>query len=114
MKYSIDATNKKIGRLGAEVASILIGKNSTSFQRNKIPDVEVVVSNASKMSISETKKEDKAYAWYSGYPGGLRFEKMKDALNKKGYSETLRRTVYGMLPKNKLRSKMIQRLKISE
>ncbi len=114
MKYSIDATNKKLGRLGSEVASLLMGKNTTSFQKNKIPNVEVSVENASKMNISDKKQNEKSYTHYSGYPGGLRVEKMKDALVKKGYGDILRRTIYGMLPKNKLRSKMIQRVKINE
>jgi large subunit ribosomal protein L13 len=114
MKYSIDATNKKLGRLGSEVAILLMGKNTTEFQKNKIPNVEVTVENASKMNISEKKQDEKNYTHYSGYPGGLRVEKIKDVLVKKGYGDILKRTVYGMLPKNKLRSKMIQRLKISE
>ncbi|HEY4518966.1 MAG TPA: uL13 family ribosomal protein, partial [Candidatus Paceibacterota bacterium] len=47
-----------------------------------------------------------------GYPGGLRTTKLKN-LWEKNPAEALRLAVYGMLPKNKLRPKMIKRLKIS-
>ena len=114
MKYTIDATNKKLGRVSSEIAILLMGKNSVDFARNVIPNIEVTITNASKINIDTNKKETAAYKWYSGYPGGLRDEKLKDALAKKGYGEVLRRTVYGMLPSNKLRSRMIKNLTISE
>ncbi len=113
MKYSIDAKDKKIGRLASEIAILLMGKNSTAFQRNIAPKIEVLVTNANQMSITEAKKKSKEYKHYSGYPGGLREEKMEHALTKKGAGEVLRKTVYGMLPKNKLRSIMIKNLKIT-
>ncbi len=114
MKYTIDAKGRSLGRIAAEAAAILMGKNNPSFQRNKLFSVEVSVVNASQIAISEKKKEEKEYRFYSGYPGGLRFEKLKDALVKKGNAEVVRRTVSGMLPKNKLRAKMIKNLKITE
>lgn len=114
MKHTIDATNKKLGRVSTEIAVLLMGKNTPEFARNVVPNVEVVVTNASKINIDTNKKETAAYKWYSGYPGGLRDEKLKDALAKKGYGEVLRRTVHGMLPSNKLRAKMIKNLTISE
>lgn len=113
MKHTIDATGKKLGRLSSEIAILLMGKNTPAFAKNIVPVVEVVVTNASKMDIADSKKENMSYKWYSGFPGGLRFEKLKEALSKKGPEEVLRRTVYGMLPTNKLRSKMIKNLKIS-
>lgn len=114
MKYTIDAKGKKLGRVASEVASILMGKNTVDFKRNSFPQIEVEVTNTRDLDISTKKQEEKEYAWYSGYPGGLRFEKMKDAMTKKGISEVFRRTVFGMLPKNKLRSQMIKNLKITE
>ena len=113
MKHTIDATGKKLGRLSTEIAVLLMGKNTPAFAKNIVPVVEVVVTNASKMDIADVKKEKMNYKWYSGFPGGLRFEKLKEALDKKGPEEVLRRTVYGMLPTNKLRRKMIQNLKVS-
>jgi large subunit ribosomal protein L13 len=114
MKYTIDAKDKKLGRVATEAAALLIGKNLTTFKRNAVPDVQVEVINAASLDIAEKKREQKAYPWFSGYPGGLRFEKFKDALEKKGIGDILRRTVDGMLPKNKLRSRMIKNLTITE
>ncbi len=112
--HTIDATNKRLGRIASEAASKLIGKDSSDFARNKAPNVEVHIINASKIKIGEKKRNQKEYAQYSGYPGGLRYEKMEDVIEKKGFREILKRAVDGMLPKNKLRAKMIKRLKISE
>ena len=114
MKYTLDATGKKLGRIASEAASILMGKNTPEFQKNVAPQVEVVITNASQIEISDAKKQTKKYKWYSGFPGGLRFERLDRALEKKGISEVVRKTVYGMLPTNKLRSRMIKNLTITE
>jgi len=114
MKYTIDAKDRKLGRVATEAAAMLIGKNLTSFARNIVPEVEVHVINASKMDIADKKKEQAAFTFYSGYPGGLRFEKLTDALTKKGIAYVVRKTVDGMLPKNKLRAKMIKNLIVTE
>lgn len=114
MKYTIDAKNKRLGRVATEAAHILMGKNTTSFVRNEAPEIELTINNISLIDIPEKKAEEKEYRWYSGYPGGLRFEKLKDALVKKGKAEILRRTISGMLPKNELRSVMIKNLILNE
>jgi large subunit ribosomal protein L13 len=114
MKHTIDAKGKPLGRVASEAARLLIGKDSVSFQRNIAPKVEVNVINAAQISISEKKRENKEHKIYSGYPGGLRSEKLKDSLLKKGYGEVIRKTVSGMLPKNKLRAIMIKNLKVND
>ena len=113
-KYTLDAENKKIGRVATEAAVYLMGKNEPDFARNKIPDVKVEIKNASKASISETKKAQKTYSRFSGYPGGLKQPTMEMVIAKKGYSELFKEAVSGMLPKNKLRAKMMNNLKITE
>ncbi|OHA92115.1 MAG: 50S ribosomal protein L13 [Candidatus Zambryskibacteria bacterium RIFCSPLOWO2_02_FULL_51_21] len=114
MKYSIDAKGKVPGRIATEVAVLLMGKNRTDFARNKIPDIEVEVSNAGAMSLDAKKMRDKRYSRHSLYPGGLTLESMSHVVEKKGAREVLRRAVYGMLPKNKLRPRMMKNLKINE
>lgn len=114
MKYVIDAKNKKLGRIASEAASILMGKNDAAYQRNKVIAVEVEIINTSKADISKDKKEGKKYVTYSGYPGGQKNESLSDLSARKGYTELFKRAVYGMLPSNKLRSKMMLNLKISE
>jgi len=114
MKYTIDAKDKKIGRIASEAASYLMGKNRTDYVRNAIPDVSVTITNAAKVVITQKKASKTEYAKYSGYPGGLRYEKLSEVAAKKGYREVIRRAVFGMLPTNKLRPRMIKKLTISE
>ena len=114
MKHTIDATNKKIGRIASQVAILLMGKDKSSFARNEVPKVEVTVINAKKLSIDERKLKEKKYSRYSGYPSGLKFETLDKVIKEKGEKEVLKRAIFGMLPKNKLRSKMIKNLKVEE
>ena len=113
MKYTLDATNKKPGRLASEIASVLMGKNRTDYTRNRIPEVEIEVTNAKAMSIESKKAEDKRYYRHSGYPGTLRSRTMAQVVAKSGAREVLRIAVSGMLPKNKLRPRMLKNLKIT-
>ena len=114
MKYTLDAENKKIGRVATEAAVFLMGKNLTTFKRNSIPEVKVEIRNSSKLLIDQNKREQKTYNRYSGYPGGLRQPTMEQVIAKKGYREILKEAISGMLPKNKLRSKMMNNLTITE
>lgn len=114
MKYTLDAENKRIGRVATEAAVFLMGKNLPTFQRNNIPEAQVEIKNASKLKVDETKFSTKTYSRYSGYPGGLRQPTMEQVVAKKGFSEIVREAVSGMLPKNKLRAKMLKNLTITE
>ncbi|MFZ2522545.1 MAG: uL13 family ribosomal protein [Minisyncoccia bacterium] len=113
-KYIIDAENKSMGRVATEAAVFLMGKGLKDFKKNTVSDVEVLVKNASKAKIDEKKRLSKTYSVYSGYPGGLRQPSMDDVISKKGYAEVFRQAVSGMLPKNKLRVKMLKRLIVKE
>lgn len=112
--YTIDAQGKKLGRVAAEAASVLMGKNDPSFVRNKLQDVKVTILNASLADISDTKKDTKEYERYSGYPGGLVYEKMKRTIEKKGFAEVFRYAVMGMLPANRLADQMMKNLTVKE
>lgn len=114
MKYTIDAQGKKIGRVASEAAIALMGKNTPSFERHLLANVEVHIINVSKASVSEKKATTTVYDQYSGYPGGLRRETMRQVIEKKGYAEIFRRAVYGMLPSNKLRARLMKQLVITE
>ena len=114
MKYVLDAENKRIGRVATQAAVYLMGKNNPDFQRNTIPNVTVEIKNTSKAIIDDKKREQKTYSRYSGYPGGLRQPTMEQVIAKKGYKELFKEAVSGMLPKNKLRSKMMNNLIITE
>jgi len=111
---TIDATNKKLGRVASEAASHLMGKNDPSFVRNAISGDKVEIINASKLDISEKKKDEKKYAQYSGYPGGLRFETLRKVIEKKGYEEVFIRAIKRMLPDNRLRKETLKNVTITE
>ncbi len=114
MKYTIDAKDKKLGRLATEVAVILMGKNNSDFAKNKIPNITVEVINLSKLNIDEKKKESTLYKRYSGYPGGLKIETLGKLESRLGIGNAFKKTVSGMLPKNKLRDRMLKNLVVSE
>ena len=110
VKYTIDAQNRKIGRVATEAAVFLMGKNLPTFKRNSIPEVTVEITNTSKASFDEKKMATKTYSRYSGYPGGLKQPTAAQVVAKKGHGELFREAVSGMLPKNKLRAKMLKNL----
>ena len=111
---TIDATNKKIGRIAQEAATILMGKDSPLYEPNKVTTQGVHIINASKSDISEKKKGEKEYKRFTGYPSGLRIRTLEELIAKKGIEEVYRKAILGMLPKNRLRAQMIKKLKISE
>jgi large subunit ribosomal protein L13 len=111
-KYVIDAKGKVPGRVATEAAVYLMGKDRTDFAKNRIPDVEVEVLSVAGMNFNNKKLRDKKYVRHSGYPGSLKTESMSQVIEKKGPQEVLRRAIYGMLPKNKLRPQMMKNLKI--
>ena len=110
--YTIDAAKRSPGRVATEIAVLLMGKNRTDFAKNKIPDVNIEVVSAGAMKLDANKMRDKRYARHSLYPGGLTLESMSHVVKTKGAGEVLRRAVYGMLPKNKLRARMMKNLTI--
>lgn len=114
MNHTIDAQNKKLGRVASEAATLLMGKNLTSFAKNKVVPVKVSIINASKADLGTKKLADKEYVTYSGYPGGIKHETLAHLKGRRGMSEVFRRAIDGMLPKNKLKAKMLKNLNISE
>ncbi len=108
--YTIDATDRPIGRVATEAATILLGKNTPEFAKNVVPAVQVTVENVEKLKISEKKRSQKEYQRYSGYPGGLKIQSLQDLIDKKGYEEAMRKAIYGMLPGNKLRAERMKRV----
>jgi len=112
--YIIDAKDKKLGRLASELSILLMGKNLIDYKKNIVSDVNVSVINASKIKIDNKKMKTKTTSSYSGYPGGLKKEKIEKTIQEKGFSGVIKNAVKGMLPDNRLRNDMMKRLKISE
>jgi large subunit ribosomal protein L13 len=113
--YTIDAKGKKLGRVAAQAASLLRGKNSADFMKHKSPEVTVVIQNASQLSITEAKKMETVYKRFSGHQGSkVKIESLKHLAVRKGYREGLKLAVRGMLPNNKLRPGLLKHLTITD
>lgn len=110
-KHEIDATDKVLGRVATEIANILRGKNKPSYRPNILCGDRVVVINAKKIILTGKKIEQKIYQHHTGYLGHLKVTTAKE-LMAKNPAEVLRRAVFGMLPKNKLRDIWMKNLTI--
>jgi large subunit ribosomal protein L13 len=109
--YVMDAEGKILGRLATQVALLLSGKRKTDYTPNTDNGDFVVVVNASKVKTTGLKSEQKIYKRYSGYPSGQRTRTLEVMMETKP-EEVIRHAVKGMIPKNKLGSRMITRLKV--
>ena len=107
--HLFDAKNYVLGRLSTEIAKILSGKNKVDYTPNIDGGDAVVVINAEKINVTGNKENDKKYYSHSGYMGGISETTVKE-LRKDNPGEIVRKAVVGMLPKNKLGSKMQKRL----
>ena len=112
--YTIDAEGKKLGRIATDAARHLIGKTTSAFQRNAMNGEKVRIINASKVSIDPKKLTDKLYRRYSGYPGGLHERRMEEVIAIKGFREIFIKAIYGMVPSNRLRAKVMKNLEIAD
>ncbi|MCL5407600.1 MAG: 50S ribosomal protein L13 [Patescibacteria group bacterium] len=109
--HTIDASGKILGRLATVIAVILRGKDKPSFQPYLVMGDKVLVLNASKIKVTGGKETKKMYYSHSGYLGHLKTSSYNDIF-KKNPGEVLKRAVWGMLPKNKLRKIWIKNLEI--
>lgn len=111
----VDATDQVLGRLASKVAKLLRGKYKPNFTPNVDCGDNVIIINADKIVLTGNKMQDKEYLRYTGFPGGQRSETPADILKKKnGWDKLVRRTVKGMLPKNKLADRIITNLYVYE
>lgn len=110
-KHEIDATDQAVGRISTRIAMILRGKNKPSFVSHIDSGDFVVVINAGKVKFTGLKLEQKDYFHHTMHPGGLKRKPMKHVFQANP-AEVVRKAVYGMLPKNKLRDDMMKRLTI--
>lgn len=107
----IDATGKAVGRLATEIARILQGKNKANFTPHIDGGDIVVILNAGKVKFTGRKLVQKDFFHHTMHPGGIKRTPMK-RIFEKNPGDVMRHAIYGMLPKNRLREKMMQRLTI--
>ena len=106
----VDANDKVLGRLASDIAVILMGKHRPTYTPHVDTGDFVVVVNVEKIALTGKKWDQKKYTWYTGYPG-LREESARRRLDRNP-ERILRDAVRRMLPKNKLASKMLDKMKL--
>ena len=111
--YTIDAADKRMGKVATEAATILMGKNRADFAKHEMSDVVVTIENTSKLDIPE-KKQGEIFQSFSGYPGGRKTETLEHLRVRRGIAEVMKRTVGGMLPNNKHKKRLMKQLIINE
>ncbi|MFC1552132.1 50S ribosomal protein L13 [Candidatus Latescibacterota bacterium] len=107
--YLVDAEDKVLGRLAAEVASLLRGKGKPIFQPNIDAGDYVVIINADKIILSGMKENKKNYFMASEYIGNSKEVSYKD-LQEKHPERIVQKAIKGMLPHNPLGRKMSRKL----
>ena len=109
--YVIDATDKVLGRLAAEVAYRLRGKHKAEYTPHVDTGDYIVIVNAEKIAVTGKKETDKFYHHHTGYPGGLKSISLQK-LRIKAPQQIIEIAVKGMLPKNPLGRAMFRKLKV--
>ncbi len=107
--HLVDVKDKVLGRVAGTIAHMLMGKAKPYFVRTMDCGDYVVVINAAHVAVTGRKEKQKMYGNYSGHPGGLKKKPLWQVRSEKP-GEVIRHAVWGMLPKNKLRDRMITRL----
>ena len=109
--YVVDAAGQTVGRLAAEVAKVLRGKNKPTFTPHVDTGDFVIVINAEKAVFTGKNLTDKMYFRHSGYPGGTTFT-AAGKLMEKAPEKVIEKAVRGMLPKNRLGAQMYRKLNV--
>ena len=107
----VDASDKTLGRLSANIAKILMGKNKPEYTPHNDVGDYVVVINAEKIKVTGNKNEQKMYYRHTGYPGGIKSQNFNDLIDSHP-DRIITSAVKGMLPKNKLSNSVIKKLKV--
>ena len=109
--YVLDADDQILGRLATEVATILRGKHKPTYTPHLLSGDFVIVINAAKVAVTRNRLDQKVYYRHSQYPGGLKQETLRQAMQKHP-QRVIELAVKGMLPKNRLADQMLHRLKV--
>jgi large subunit ribosomal protein L13 len=109
--HVIDAEGLVLGRMATEVARILRGKHKPTYAPHMDTGDHVIIVNADKVVLTAGKAEAKQVYRHTGFPGGIRSTTYAELLSEKP-AEAVRRTVRGMLPKNRLGRQQLKKLKV--
>jgi len=109
--YLVDATDQVLGRLAARIATVLMGKHKPTYTPHVDGGDFVVVVNAGQVKLTGRKRETMVYQRYTRYPGGRKVISL-ETMMKRHPERILREAVRRMLPKNKLATRMLRKLKL--
>lgn len=109
--HTFDASKYPIGRLATHVSSLLRGKNKVTYEFNRDMGDFVTITNASKVRMSGKKIESKVYYHFSGYQGGIKEQKASELIVKRP-ELIVKRAIFHMIPKNRLKKNIMKRLTI--
>ena len=109
--FVVDATDKPLGRLASEVATVLRGKHKPTYTPHVDTGDFVIVVNAGKVKLTGDKSDQKLYSRHSGIPGGFKQVTYTELLQTKP-EFPIEKAVKGMLPKNVLGREMFTKLKV--
>jgi large subunit ribosomal protein L13 len=107
----VDADGQTLGRLATRVARLLTGKHKPGYSTHIDTGDHVIVINAEKVRVTGDKLDTKIYYRHSGYPGGLREERLGHLLERRP-EEVIRRAVKGMVPHTRLGTQQLRKLKV--
>ena len=109
--FVVDAEGKTLGRLAAQVASVLKGKHKPIYTPHVDTGDHVIVINAAKVRLTGTKPQRKQYFHHTMYPGGATWTRLTELLAAHP-ERVVQRAVKGMMPKTKLGNAMYKKLKV--
>lgn len=109
--YVVDAEGMTLGRMATEVARVLRGKHKPTFAPHMDTGDFVIIVNADKVVLTSNKVDTKLVHHHSGYPGGLRTRTYGESMARRP-SDTVKASIVGMLPKNRLGRSQARKLKI--
>ena len=109
--YVVDSTGYTLGRLAAEVAKILRGKNKPIFTPHMDCGDYVIIVNAEKVKVTGKKLDQKIYYHHSQYVGGMKETTLREMMAKKP-EKVVKLAVKGMLPKGPLGKSMMKKLHV--
>jgi large subunit ribosomal protein L13 len=109
--HLMDAEGKTLGRLASEIAQLLKGKHKVTYATHLDTGDYVVVINAEKLDLTQKHLETKFYYRHSGYPHGFRKVSLRENMSVRP-TWVLEEAVRGMLPRNRLGTAMLRKLKV--
>lgn len=109
----VDATDAVLGRMASEIAKILRGKYKPTFSPHVDCGDNVILINADKITLTGNKWEGRTYLTHSGYPGGQK-EHTPLSIFRKSPEKLIRRSIKGMMPKNRLSKQIMRNLYVYE